>query len=121
MVREGGVVREGEGGRKGGGVGGREGGEGEREGEREGRKGRKEEGYGQKNTAQTANLTHTHTHTHRMLVCRGADANSEDKNERVPSFLAQQCQALECLQIILQHLEDRAEMLAKQAKEVRRG
>lgn len=66
---------------------------------------------------QTANITHTH----RMLVCRGADADSEDKNKRVPSFLTQQCQALECHQIILQHLKDRAEMLAEQAKEVRRG
>ena len=70
---------------------------------------------------QTANITHTHTHTHRMLVRRGADADSEDKNKRVPSFLAQRCQALECHQIILQHLKDRAEMLAEQAKEVRRG
>ena len=68
---------------------------------------------------QTANITHTHTH--RMLVCRGADADSEDKDKRFPSFLAQWCQALECHQIIHQHLQDRAVMLAEQAKEVRRG
>ena len=88
----------------------------------------KEEGEGKggregknRRMIQTANITHTHTHTHRMLVCRGADADSEDKNKRVPSFLAQRCQALECHQIIHQHLQDRAEMLAEQAKEVRRG
>ena len=62
---------------------------------------------------------HKYTHTHSMLVRRGADANLEDKNKQVPSFLAQQCQALECRQIILQHLKDRAELLAKQAVEVR--
>ena len=56
-----------------------------------------------------------------MLVRRGADADPEDKNKQVPSFLAQQCQALECRQIILHYLKDRGELLAKQAKEVGKG
>ena len=71
-----------------------------------------------------ANCTHhkhKYTHAHSMLVCRGADADPEDKNKQVPSFLAQRCQAFECRQIILQYLKDRAELLAKQAKEVGKG
>ena len=87
-----------------------------------GRRDRSEGGNEQReNTLHDANLQTSHTHTHSMLVRCGADADTEDKNKQVPSFLAQRCQALECRQIILQHLKDRAQLLSKQAVEVRKG
>ena len=63
---------------------------------------------------------HTWTYTHRMLVCRGADTNQEDKNKHVPLYLAQRDQAHECQKEILQYQQDRTESLAKQAVEVRK-
>ena len=87
----------------------------EGKGRKKGIKERKEEGAHMHIHA----YTHT-TYTHRMLVCRGADTNQEDKKKQVPLYLAQRDQAHECQKEILQHQQDRTESLAKQAEEVRK-
>ena len=95
--------------------------EGGREGEEEG-KGRKK-GIKERKKEGAHMHTHAYTHTtytHRMLVCRGADTNQEDKKKQVPLYLAQRDQAHECQKEILQHQQDRTESLAQQAEEVRK-